>query len=165
MSDDFSLRALVRSVLDTTRTPDLGEISATVMDQIAPEDYGKALAQTMRQFVRQIVSEQRMSLQISTPSLPTAPRSRRESPHVAEIRAWRSQLRQIVHVGSGSKFLGDCTRDDLIFAAEERRELAARNNAKARQLEIFVALLNEHGAKTVGELPDTVLRGALEAAA
>ena len=55
------------------------------------------------------------------------------------------------------KFLGDCGFADLMFAAGQRREQAARTSAVAERLEGLADLVRAHGVKRVRDLPESVL--------
>lgn len=159
----FGLRTVVLGVLDdeTLNLTDFGDIADETFRRIPKAGREAALQQALRTFVRQVVSEQRAQLSISPPTLPlNAGRSAKG----AAIRAWSKQLRQIISTETGQKMLGDCAYADLVFAAQERRDIASRNRAKAQQYELLASLLTEHNAALVRDLPTDVLRTYLEAA-
>jgi hypothetical protein len=55
------------------------------------------------------------------------------------------------------KRIGDCTFTDLMFAAAQRRDQAARTSAAAERLERLAELLRTHGVDRVRDLPASVL--------
>lgn len=145
----FVLRQLVRDVLAENESADPGEVAEAVMGRIPRGMVRVALAQSLRLYVRQVISETRTA----RPPAPTPATGK--SLKVAAIRdGWQRRLQDRVHVGSSEwKFLADCTYDDLLAAAAERRELADRNNAWARQYAEWARLLTEHDVATFGDLP------------
>lgn len=89
----------------------------------------------------------------------TAPRP---SAKLAARRAgWPGWMLDRVHIGHGTwRRLGECTRDDLLFAAGERDTMAASNSAKAERFRTLAAKLEAHGAATVSALPPGILDAA-----
>lgn len=160
---DFILRQLVRDVLRDTDKADPGEVAGEVMARIPRGMVRAALSQALRLYVRQVISETRIGR--TGPQSTVTPLNR--SAKVTAIRdGWQKRLRDRVHVGSGEwKFLADCTYDDLLAAATERRELAERNQAWARQYDAWARLLTEHDAATFGDLPAETQMQALGRAA
>lgn len=55
------------------------------------------------------------------------------------------------------KFLGDCTRDDVLAAAAKRRALAGSIIAVAERFETLANLMQRRRAKTVDDLPADAL--------
>lgn len=162
MSSEQNLRVLVHEVLETSTMPDPGDVAEEVFRRVPPEEHGEALRQTLRLFVRQVIGE----LRVGNPSTRPAANSGRSAKVRAIRDAWQRRLADRVHVGDSEwKFLRDCTRDDLLAAAAERRKLAERNAAWARTYDGWARLLTEHGVATFGELPAEVLLDTLGAAA
>lgn len=156
---EFNLRLTIRAVLAETDEPDPGVISGLVFAAISRKDQAVALEQSLRHFVRQVITEQRAH----TPAPPTPAKAR--SWKVQAIRAnWERMLAQRVYSAGGWKLLRDCTRDDLLFAAAERRENAARSIAVAERYDALADLLASHGVAAVGDLPADAHRVALGAA-
>lgn len=91
------------------------------------------------------------------------------SAKVAAIRAAGPKwLEERYNVGADPrewKRLGDCGFVDLMFAAGQRREQAARTSAAAERLEGLAELLRVHGVERVRDLPASVLAGVGGAAA
>lgn len=161
---DFKLRHLVRDVLRTSTLADPGDIAEEVLRRIPTRQVRVALAQALRLYVRQVNSEERISHRGEPATEAQAPN---RSAKVSGIRdGWQKRLRDRVHVGKGEwKFLAACTYDDLLAAAAERRELAERNQAWARQYDTWARLLTEHDVKTFGDLPTEAQMSALGRAA
>lgn len=165
---DFDLRTVVRSVLDSSNSANLGSLAEAVYDRIDPANHAEALRQTLRGFVRQMVSEQRPDLAPPLPpaSAPSIAGGQVPSAKVAAIRdGWQRALRSLVYVGAEHKQLAACTAADLLFAAEYRREQAAANRRRASQFDALRQHLDEHGVATVGDLPAEVLVISLGAVA
>lgn len=85
------------------------------------------------------------------------------SAKVAAVRAasdaWRERaLRVAVHCGPGYwKPLGQCSVDDLSFAAREREELAISNTKEAEKFRKLAKLVEHAGVSSVSELDDDAL--------
>jgi len=161
---DFDLRALIREVADASAVADPGVLVAEVSARIGARDRAAALDQCLRSVVIQTLSQMRMSSH--SPGGPHGrPAAGRSPSHKgARIREhWRRALRETIYVSVGEwKFLAECTETDLDFAAGVRENNAAWNMVQAERLRRLGKLLAEHGADTVGDLPDDVLRGGLE---
>jgi len=101
--------------------------------------------------------------------VPPPARQSARSAKVAAIRAAAPKwLEDRYCVGSGDddwKFLGDCGFADLMFAATQRREQAARTSAAAERLEGLAELVRSHGVDRVRDLPEAVLASVGGAAA
>lgn len=55
------------------------------------------------------------------------------------------------------KRVGDCSFTDLMFAAGQRRDQAARTSAAAERFERLAELVRVHGVERVRDLPESVL--------
>lgn len=159
---DFVLRDLVREVLHENNLTDPGDIAEEVLRRIPRGNLRVALGQALRLYVRQINSEGRNR----SPDIP-AVAAPNQSWKVAGVRdGWQRRLRVLEHVGGSTyKPLANCTYEDLLFCATERRALAERNSARARQYDAWARLLTEHDVKTFGELPAETQLSALGRAA
>lgn len=155
----FVLRHLVRDVLDSTSEADPGVLAGLVLATIPRGKTREALAQTLRIYVRQVITESRSVNATVTPISPSV--------KVAAIRdGWQQRLGDRVHVGESHwKLLRDCTYEDLLSAAEERRQLADQNQARARMFDAWARLLTDHNVKTFGDLPTDVQAHAVGRAA
>ncbi|MDQ6524285.1 hypothetical protein RB608_11770 [Nocardioides sp. LHD-245] len=149
---EFQLRHCVRDVLSRTSEADPGVLAGLVLDEIPADAREVALAQAMRLFVRQIISENRTAHHRGS----SAPVHRSgQSVKVAAIRDnWQRRLHDRVHgADSQWKILADCTYEDLCAAANEREELAARNSAWAREYRAMASAVLDAGAETFSDLP------------
>lgn len=160
-ANEFVLRHVVQKVLADTNEADPGKLAGLVMARIPKAQIRVALSQALRLYVRQVISEARNGGSATvTPIRPNA------SAKVAAIRdGWQRRLRDRVHVADSWKLLADCTYDDLLAAAAERRTLADQNNARARQFDGWARLVNEYDAATFADLPAEVQMQALGRAA
>lgn len=156
---DFNLRSIVREVLTSSTIADPGVVAEEVLRRVPSRMLKQALQQALRLYVRQVISEVR----VSRPPVASSNRSAK----VSGIRdGWQRRLRDRVHCGDGNwKFLAECTYEDLLAAAGERRQLAERNLAWARQYDEWARLLTEHDVATFGELPAEAQMAALGRAA
>lgn len=165
----MDLHHLVREVADEHQDiADPGELAYIVFDLLRPEDYAEAVQAMLRSYVRDVIRQGRNApspVPAGTRELVgSAPQVFRPSSKVTGIRnEWRRQLDGRTHIGGHKwKFLRDCTYEDLTSAADERRRLAAENTASARRYEKFAAVLSEHDAAVLGDLPDQILRELLK---
>lgn len=160
MADDFDLRALVREVCDTSMVADPTTITKEVAKRIDKHDRAEALEQALPVFVYHAITRARghVATQFAETTRPTRPTTSRK---VAGIReTWRRMLRDQIAVGPSSsdwKFLGQCTCEDLAYAAQVREDNARRNAERAAWLRNLAELLATHGVTTVEELPESVL--------
>lgn len=159
----FDLRAAVADV--SADLTDIDEIASKVAENVPSRELRATLTEALRPYVREFITRRRATNPVLAPASAAAVRPAR-SDKVARIRAMgRAWLRENIHVGDGErKQLADCTYQDLMFAAEERRENARRNLAKADRFEEIANMLNDRGVSTVAELPTEDLQGWSEAA-
>lgn len=162
---DFNLTQVVADVLDGTDLASPDEIAAEVVANLSSRQLRAALAQALPLFVARAIQYRRSSNVILDPTQARAAegtasvevvggKQSARSLKVSGIRdAWARALADRVHIDGGYKLFGDCTYDDLVFAAEERREHARRNAAKAKQYLAVADRLKKLGVETVSELP------------
>lgn len=161
-SGGVTLRHLVHSVLEQTDLASPEEVAAAVARGVPAKRVRAVLVEALTAYVRTTMQQRRAHNPILADEQRT--QSARSS-KVAAIRdSWASALRDRVHVSDGWKLLGECTFEDLMFAAAERREHAARNLAKADQFEALASRLESAGVETVADLPESAL-DVLESAA
>ena len=154
---EFNLRNTILQVLAESDATEPGDVADLVLRRIKPKDYRAALAQCLRQVVRQTISADRMSKPEPTLEESGGCATPSRSWKVAGIRSeWRAFMCDRVNVGDSWKFLGDCTVVDLMVLVECRRDLATRNLARADQYEALAKLLADHGVDHVSELPASV---------
>lgn len=87
----------------------------------------------------------------------------------ARVAEWyRRLLTQILSTGPNPedyKPLGECTFDDLMFAVAVRREQAAKLHTIADNLEGIAALLRQHNALRVADIPQAALEAFINGGA
>jgi hypothetical protein len=161
---DFNLRQVVRDVLAGSVMADPRQLAAEVFARVPVEEYGAALAQCLPDLVREEIRDSRNRTVEPMAEQPTGRPAR--SAKVAGIRDWwQTKLRERVHVGPAPSdwlLLGDCSFDDLMFAAEERRTIAARNSAKAAEFAALAEAVRDAGVTRVRDLPKDTLQARLE---
>ncbi|NUQ97871.1 MAG: hypothetical protein HOY79_15390 [Streptomyces sp.] len=187
---DFSLRHLIREVLDSSTLSDPHAIAAEVARRIDDADLRTALEQCLADPVREEIRKNRNGgLPTLATALPSAPRLTlhtqpdvmteqpggaprpvvkaapvRRPARSAKVAAIRESgpkwLRDRLNTGAEPrewKRIGDCTFTDLMFAAAQRRDQAARTSAAAERLEQLAELVRAHGVERVRDLPASVL--------
>jgi|SRR5881628_1414809 len=157
----MSLHAKVKSTVDLNpAVADPGQMADLVFASLDPADYADAVRTMLRSYVREVMTEGR-SLPVSRPPVPV--RTPGPSPFVRALQEgiWKQRLGETFHTESGWKFLRECDGDDLTYIARERRELAEANLTVADRADALAGLLDEHGVRTVGELPDEALEPVL----
>lgn len=184
---DFSLRHLVREVLAASTMNDPHALAGEVLRRIPEDDYKTALQQCLSNLVREEIRSQRnggfptpptpqgrrLTLhtneevpQVMTEHPGGRPVSVRpvkpgRSAKVAAIRAsgpkWLTDRINTAADPREWKRVGDCSFADLMFAAGQRRDQAARTSAAAERLERLAELLRAHGVERVRDLPASVL--------
>lgn len=155
----MDLHHLVSRVLDDMADEaDPTVLANEVINRMDPRDYPDVIRLLIRSYVRETAGQRRRaSMSVRVPQTSGSPVP--ASGFVTAMRegVWRERLKDRWHTADGWKLLRDMTAGDLGYAAGERRSLAAANIEEARKAEKLAALLNEHGAETVGELADDVL--------
>ncbi|OKI16542.1 hypothetical protein [Streptomyces sp. CB03911] len=182
--DDFNLRSLVREVLGGTTMTDPTQIAREVDRRISEDDCRDALRQALRGYVREEITRMRRHHDVEEPvaqatlvsnvtpmasggaggpSAPVRTVKPVRSAKVAGIREWwSSKLLEPYHVGEKVyRRLGDCSFEDLLFAAAERREHAARNAARAEWFEQLAETVRAAGVSRVRDLSTDVLQARL----
>jgi hypothetical protein len=157
-----NLRALIRDIAENSSLRGPREIAAKVAENIPAKQVRAALAEALVAYVREELTRARAT---SAPVLPGNVNSARSS-KVAAIRdAWRRTLAGQFHVGAGVwQRLADCSREQVMFLAAERREMAERNAAAADMFDRLGAAMRKRHAKVVADLSEPVLAELLSAA-
>lgn len=160
---DFDLRKVVADFLDATDLTDFRQMAAEVAGAVPSRQLRAALTEALAGYIANVNQNRRNANPVLNGD--GRPRQNR-SVKVAGIAAMHQRmLRDLVHVGnSANKRLGDCTYEDLMFAAGERREIARLTAAKADRYEWLAKQLHAHNADRVADLPPEVLAD-MEAAA
>lgn len=151
MSDEFSLRAMVREVWDELGGCDYHVLADKVLPRIEEDDREEALSQALVEFCRQFATGVR-------PTLRKTPRPQpNPSWKVRGVRESWPQLRAHIFTKDGQKALGKCGADDLIFHADLLERQAGQLERKSARERDLAALLAEHKVKLVENLPADVL--------
>jgi hypothetical protein len=149
-------------------------LADAVLAELVTEDMLRAAArQMLPQYVADMLRDSRNrtisgrpSVSEDTPAAKVSGRPPGWSAKVSGIREWHKQfLAELLHTESGWRQIGACTADDLMFAAGARRVHAAKELHRAAQFEALAARLTDAGVETVADLPESVVRDALDAAA
>lgn len=163
---DFSLRAAVRDVIDSTDLADPRDVAAKVAESIPSKELRRALAEALATFVRVEFGRGRMASNhphpVAPPEVATPARSAKVAAFRVHAEQWRRKLRDRIHVG-GSEWLllADCSFENLTLAAEERRQLAVSNAAAADRYERYAKAVEAAGVERFGDLPESTLRDLL----
>lgn len=161
----FSLAALIREVSAASISADPGVIAQEVEHRIPVEHIEDALRETLRSYVKEVGRTTALTFPAEGGKPAPCGKPNGQSWKRNGIReGWRAHLRARVHVGpdpSDWKLLGQCGYDDLMFAVEERRTIAARTAARADHMEELARLLRLHGVAQVSDLPDDALASHL----
>jgi hypothetical protein len=187
---DFNLRAIIREAMGTAPYANPGQIAAVVSKRIPKDKVQEALDQSLRFFVRQVMSEERPHGPISGPSRvgagspgsavgATQPSGGTETSAAdpkpngsqskftgsrkgSEIRdAWQAVLESKYSTGDGWKSLGDCTYDDLQGMASFLDKQADQKQARARGWRELAALMTDYDVQILRDLPAEVLMKTL----
>lgn len=155
---EFSLSALVRAALESDE-PDPHRIAENVIASMSLADARMALAETLPNYVREIIRSQRRG------RAATAPPASQRWGNVAELHASGelTLLRVRVFALGQWKFLGDCTRDDVQAIADDRDAEAAANTAAADRFKRLRTAMGRKRAAVVSELPAAVLSEIFDA--
>ncbi len=159
---DFSLRALVRAALEGDET-DPHRIAEDLISAMSPSDAWQALASVMPAYVREVIREQRQRAVAPRGGAGVTTSSRWKN--VAQLHAAGelTLLRARVFALGEWKFLGDCTRDDVMDIVEQRDAEATANAAAARRYSALRAAMTRREATLVSDLPADVLSEIFDA--
>lgn len=148
--NEFSLKAEIRKVVDTTDLADPRDIAAKVAENVPAKLLRAALAQALPELVRVELTRSRMS-----PPPAVLPNRSPKREAIAEM--WRRHLRDRVHIGrSAWLLLADCSADNFRAAAAERRALATANLAAADRYQSYADACDKHGVDKFSDLPESV---------
>ena len=159
--ESFSLNVIIREIMDEATHLGPDAVATEVAGRIPAEHRDAVFTAALRTHVRMTMNTQR-----STPVGKLSPLPPRSAKGEA-IRAWaveqrNGRLTEQLHVGGGEwKLLADCTADNLRFAAADRVAHASQLLAKAEAFEALANVMDQLSAKTVKDLPDTVVDSTL----
>lgn len=141
------------------------DIAQAVLAEIDPEDgVRQAFSEILPEYCRIVLTNQRrsMSRTILEDAAPDATPAVRSAKNDA-IRNWFQRYLELqLCVGDTWKRMGDCTADDLMFGAVDRRKKANELLFRAAELNALADALASSDKKHVRDLPEAVVRGALE---
>jgi hypothetical protein len=167
--DMFDLRLLIREVASLSKSPDPVVVAHEVLRQIGDEDRDEALWQALRVMTRHVIAESRFTRRPGDQTTEVKPsiHSRQgisPSRKVAQIRDhWKSYIQQYLQERINIspyewKFLGDCTANDLYYAADFRDNLAVANAVKAQWYRDRAKMVEHAGVDCVSKLPEKLLK-------
>lgn len=166
--DGFSLKALIDDAREAVG-PDPADIAAKVEPLIPESQRHAVFLMLLTRFIG--ASKPRMAQVIEHPQArgakpaPTQAKPAK-SAKVAAYREYGRFLRIQVAIGKNEyRWMGDCSYEDLIAAAERRRSHAAQTIAAAEQYEKLAELVRANNVPTVSKLPLAVLREFADGAA
>lgn len=158
----FNLHAVAVDTVRNHPSPDPGDLAEAVLDAIPRSAYRLALRLLLRAYVREIIRAHRLHTErpaSEPPSPVTSTRAARSWKQDAMALAWQQQR---IHVGDSRwEFLPDCTYDDLMVAAQERRDKAKANLREAERYETCASLIHRHGVAKLGDVPADEVAAAL----
>jgi hypothetical protein len=163
--NDFNLHKIALAVIRDHSSADPGDLAEALLAAVPAERYKDALRCTLRGYVRGVLHEVRSGEPHHPTTDPTneqtTPR-KRPSGRSWKVDAIRSGWRAYrLHVEQGWKFLPNCTYDDLMTAAAERRDIAKANEHEAERYERLAALVQRHG-ETVADAPEAEVTAILD---
>lgn len=146
---EFDIREAVRSVIDETDLTAPEDIAAKVAESVPARQLRPVLADVLRDYVRLELGRERRHNELPLPG--------RSAKRAAIAEYGQRWLRDRVSVANEWKMVGDCTQDDCLAVAAERRENARRNEAMAELWEARAALLKRHRVRRLADLPADAL--------
>jgi hypothetical protein len=154
------LNDVVRHEMDSTKTADLEVLTENVLRRVIEEDkLEEAFSESIRHYVAARVGVSRVdALQ------PQAEGSSRWQKSAEAISHYRDIMRERMFVNGEWKFLGDCTRDDVLAVAADRAERARTMAITAENYQRRADLMGTKRAKTVSALKVEQVQEVLAAA-
>lgn len=162
----IDLRAITDKVLaDFTGIRQTKDLAEEVLAQVPDADLRDALRLALPGFIRHRIGMNSSipSGDIKTDTVTTNPyldkprkagqRNAARSAASKMIREWWLDQIEVNVAGGGYLHLGECTFDDLMFAATKRREAADDYMRAAERFETIADAVKEHGVDTVADLP------------
>lgn len=160
----FDLKAITEKVLaQSTGVRQTHDLADQVLAAIPDDGLRAALRETLPMYLRNRMALARnlSSTVTDNPYLDTKPRKAGQrnsgrSSAMRAIREWWLDKVEVHVAGGGYLKIGECTFDDLMFAAEERRTIALNMVNGAERFETVAKALKDAGVNTVQELPAKV---------
>ena len=156
----FNLAELIIQITEEVG-PDPGKIAARIHELIPEDQRNGVMKRLLVSYVRAHIP--RLSQAVSMAVAQAAGRPVRSgrlnrSAKVAAYQEYSALMRATVSTGPGAwKWFGDCTYDDLMYAADNRRTKAAQTLAQAQEFEEWATLLKRHDVTQVSDLPAEVI--------
>lgn len=148
----FDLRELIRDEIASSAVADPAVIAEHVAKRVPTAHVRAALALALHDMVRVAVVKQRYETHRAVERAAVGRGSKWDD--AGEM--YRAILGQRIEVGGEDrewKFLGDCTRDDLLQAVSTREEQAKGLIMASRRYKAIADLLERHAKDQVSELP------------
>jgi hypothetical protein len=146
----FDLRALIRDELETSAIADPHVVAEHVAKRVPDADLRAALEKALVPIVREMATVERGDV------IQKIGRRQGTPWHETASPLYQKLLQQRIEVGGDErewKFLGDCTRGDLLHAVEFRREQARANMVAAQRYQALVDVMDEKSVERVADLP------------
>lgn len=155
-----SLYELIRRTAEDLALADPREIADAVAEATAEDVLRQHYATALVGEVRRVLGVQRN--EALSNAMHPSPRSAK----LSQRRDWWAEmLVSRIHVGGSWVTLGECGKEQLAYAANERRADAAREVGRAETLDVLIRLLRKHRVTTVAALPASAIPAAVRDAA
>jgi hypothetical protein len=155
------LSHLVREEIRSSRNGGLPSVSSTFTTSAPPLPRQAGPRLTLHTQPQQtVMTESPGAVPRPVIKVPPARRPGRSAKVAAIRESGPKWLRDRLNTGADPrewKRIGDCSFTDLMFAAAQRRDQAARTSAAAERLERLAELVQAHGVDRVRDLPESVL--------
>lgn len=159
----FDLNAAIESAVMDSSSHGPHEIAEKVFPSIPASELPALAERLLASYVREYLHDRRAANPLLSGTRATAAPAMRQAPQpsakLAQRRTYmRAWLRDQIHIGNSKwRPVGECGRDELLYAAQERMTHAERNAAKAALFTALAELLAAHNVATVAKLPPAVL--------
>ena len=153
---------IIREELAAMESPDKEQLASRVTSRVVKD--GRllyAFNEILPQALNQVISAER---QYSTTSVGSAPAKGQRTPTPPRPSRWAraaTAIEEHYHPvfkrwesisRNHFKFLGDCTKDDVLAIVEDRTERASAMTAAAESYRSLLVLMEENGASKVSDL-------------
>lgn len=141
-------RIYAQSIIDGLSEADPSVAAEKILTELNDAECRVALTLTLTDWLRTRSRTLGNKLRHSGPAKPQQPSARR----AIQRDWWQDVLSTTLSVGTGYKFLRDCTNDDLFAAAEIRYDIAAANGVEANKWKATAELMQERKYATVADM-------------
>lgn len=152
-TDTINLHGHVAEFIANTLERDPRTVAHLIAAELPDTVLRSALEQTLVVYVTQRFAEQMRTARHAATSAVTGTTSRWAN----ASSAYKQALSATVAVGDNRKPFGECSSLDLRYLAQVREEAARATAKEALRFKMFDKALENHGAATVGELPEQVV--------